>query len=90
MNTLIETIDWDAVEICAERCGARTRRLAAERDLDELAPWVLMLTRQSQLPAAATYFELAVLIGATQPPAPAAVPDPDEDVDWDEPEDEAG
>jgi hypothetical protein len=77
------SIDWKAADQVAARCGARTRALTSDRDLDELRPWALRMSREHSGPAAATYYELAVLVGAAKP-----LPEPDPLETYRSPDDE--
>jgi hypothetical protein len=67
MTTSITPIDWDAAEAIAQRLGARTRRLVADRDPDAIFAWAMQMHRECSGdfngPTAMTYYELAVLVG---------------------------
>jgi hypothetical protein len=65
-------IDWVAAERVADRLGAHTRNnLVAERDVDAIIAWALRLAAECgaadvspvNWPRAASYLELAVLLG---------------------------
>jgi hypothetical protein len=66
------TINWEAAARVAGRLGAHTRELVAGQDADEVREWAQQLCRQQGGdggPRAASYYELAVLLGQSSPPA---------------------
>jgi hypothetical protein len=61
-------INWKAAEMVAERLGVHTRELVAARDADAVVEWALRMARDSATgsfnePRAASYLELAALVG---------------------------
>jgi hypothetical protein len=68
-------VDWEAAETIAERLGIHTRALVAGRDAEAVEGWALSQAcahgvSETNVPRAASYFELAVLVGHV--PAEAA------------------
>ena len=65
------TVDWEAAEAVAERLGAMTRKLVAERDVDAAKDWALRMARENDYGMNAlrsmSYHELSVLLGHSEP-----------------------
>jgi hypothetical protein len=86
MSTTTDTINWAAAADLADALGRRTLRLVAERDTDAIIVWALEMARASNVsefmaPRAASYLELAVLVGHTAPSLPAKPAD-DKRLEW--------
>lgn len=62
-----ETIDWDAAKAVTRRLGAHTRRLVAERDIEQAREWARMLSLQNIGVRSISYYELAVILGHRSP-----------------------
>jgi hypothetical protein len=70
----VASIDWEAADRVAERLGARTRELVAEREPESACLWTLRMAAETARfgtvangPRAASYLELAVLLGHVAP-----------------------
>ncbi len=64
--------DWTAAAAVAERLGLHTRGLVASRDTEAARSWALRMWRECDagaynVPRAASYLELAVLLGHVEP-----------------------
>jgi hypothetical protein len=80
-------IDWDAAADVADALGRRALRLVAERDTAAIIDWSLHMARECDTskfmaPRAASYLELAVLVGHATPPPKEPPPDREERLDW--------
>jgi hypothetical protein len=79
-------IDWDVAVNLANALGRRTLELVALRDADQAREWALQMasahgsSSAGNAPRAASYLELAVLLGYKPPPEPEPVKEvkPDE------------
>jgi hypothetical protein len=85
-TTTTDAINWDAAAELADALGRRTLRLVAERNPDAIIDWALEMARSSSMSdymgtRAASYLELAVLVGHTAPPLPATPAD-DMRLEW--------
>jgi hypothetical protein len=74
-NTMNTAIDWNAAEAVAVLLGLHTRKLVAERDAEAVREWALRAARDHDVgshhvPRASSYFELAVLVGQSEPELP--------------------
>jgi hypothetical protein len=61
-------VDWKAAEHVADRLGIQTRKLVAGRDDEASREWALKMSSAHNIyagngPRAASYLELAVLLG---------------------------
>jgi hypothetical protein len=81
----MQKTDWKAAEHAASGLGIHTRQLVAARDADAVREWALRLASECTTfssthyaPRAASYLELAVLVGHVEPPEE---PDKPEEVD---------
>jgi hypothetical protein len=79
-NTMTtNTIDWNAAVKLATVLGRRTLELVALRDADQAREWALQMasahgsSAAGNAPRAASYLELAVLLGYEPPPEPEPV-----------------
>jgi hypothetical protein len=65
-------IDWKAAEAVAQQLGLHTRQLVTTRDADAVRERALWAARDHDVgshnvPRASSYFELAVLVGHSEP-----------------------
>lgn len=61
--TTSTTINRAAVERVVAHLGAHTRSLHEQGDYDALHEWAVQMSDEYMGPAAASYYELAVLLG---------------------------
>jgi hypothetical protein len=85
-TTTTKKIDWEAACKVAEGLGIYTRLLVDTQDPDAILAWALEGARASNgsafsAPRAASYLELALLVGHDQPPAKQPRDD-DERLEW--------
>jgi hypothetical protein len=81
-----EAVDWNAAADLADALGRRTLRLVAERNPEAIIEWTLRMARESSTSAymatrAASYLELAVLVGHSAPER-GATPTDDQRLEW--------
>jgi hypothetical protein len=75
MTTSAEAVDWEVAGRVAQSLGARTQALVADRDAGAVRDWALTMAGEcaaeniarGNWPRAASYLELAVLVGAPAP-----------------------
>ena len=80
-HAILITFNWEAAWATASVLGGRTRELATQEDVDTAREWALQMARQSDGTRAASYLELAVLLGHSPPPA-KKTPTDDERLAW--------
>jgi len=84
-TTTKDGIDWSAAARVAERLGIHTRELVAGH-AEAVRAWALRLARDFSGSfndgRAASYIELAVLVGHAAPPPKNPLPDREERLDW--------
>jgi hypothetical protein len=78
-ETVQNEIDWEAVEYVAQKLGLHTRKLVGERDVDAIADWALEMERQNYDTPAASYHELAALLGRGKPAPVVHLGEPNDD-----------
>jgi hypothetical protein len=85
MTSITSTFNWEAAWATATVLGARTRELVrdltTQEDVDMAREWALQMARQSDGTRAASYIELAVLLGHSAPPR-GKIPTDDERLAW--------
>ena len=79
--------DWKAAEVVAKELGVHTRELVARGDPQVVIDWALQMQRENSGPRAASYGELAVLVGHIAP-EPAPPPETNDDKEEEEEEEE--